>query len=253
MAGIVRIDDDVITTDDFIRTLKLSGQFEGLVEQMVRDRLTARAARQMGLPVSPEQVQERADAFRRVLGLHRAADTNHYLDALGVSLDEFEAWITDTLYQETMMAQVCSEAAVRQYFTLNSPRFDSVEISHIVLDSEGAAREMMSVLEEEPDSFAEMAREHSVGETREQAGRIGKVLRGALKGDIEARVFNAREGELLGPFASPDGAFHEIFRVDARHPARLDEDTTAEVRRLLREEWLAARAQEHVIEACPAR
>jgi peptidylprolyl isomerase len=253
MAGIVRIDDDVITTDDFIRTLKLSGQFEGLVEQMVRDRLTARAARQMGLPVSPEQIQERADAFRRVLGLHRAADTNHYLDALGVSLDEFEAWITDTLYQETMMAQVCSEAAVRQYFTLNSPRFDSVEISHIVLDSEGAAREMMSVLEEEPDSFAEMAREHSVGETREQAGRIGKVLRGALKGDIEARVFNAREGELLGPFASPDGAFHEIFRVDARHPARLDEDTTAEVRRLLREEWLAARAQEHVIEACPAR
>jgi peptidylprolyl isomerase len=253
MAGIVRIDDDVITTDDFIRTLKLSGQFEGLVEQMVRDRLTARAARQMGLPVSPEQIQERADAFRRVLGLHRAADTNHYLDALGVSLDEFEAWITDTLYQETMMAQVCSEAAVRQYFTLNSPRFDSVEISHIVLDSEGAAREMMSVLEEEPDSFAEMAREHSVGETREQAGRIGKVLRGALKGDIEARVFNAREGELLGPFASPDGAFYEIFRVDARHPARLDEDTTAEVRRLLREEWLAARAQEHVIEACPAR
>lgn len=253
MAGIVRIDDEVITTDDFIRTLKLGGQFEGLVEQMVRDRLTARAARQMGLPVSPEQVQERADAFRRVLGLHRAADTNHYLDALGVSLDEFEAYITDTLYQETMMEQVCSEAAVQQYFTLNSPRFDSVEISHIVLDSEGAAREMMSVLQEEPEAFAEMAREHSAGETRDQGGRIGRVLRGALKADIEARVFNAREGELLGPFTSPDGAFHEIFRLDARHPAQLDADTAAEIRRLLREEWLMARAQEHVIEACPAR
>lgn len=253
MAGIVRIDDDVITTDDFIRTLKLGGQFEGLVEQMVRDRLTARAARQMGLQVAPEQVQERADAFRRVLGLHRAADTNHYLDALGVSLDEFEAYITDTLYQETMMEQVCSEAAVQQYFTLNSPRFDSVEISHIVLDSEGAAREMMSVLQEEPETFAEMAREHSAGETRDQGGRIGRVLRGALKADIEARVFNAREGELLGPFTSPDGAFHEIFRLDARHPAQLDADTAAEIRRLLREEWLMARAQEHVIEACPAR
>jgi peptidylprolyl isomerase len=251
MAGIVRIDDDVISTDDFIRTLKLNGQFEGLVEQMVRDRLTARAARQMGLAVAPQQIQDRADAFRRVLGLHRAADTNHYLDALGVSLDEFEAYITDTLYQETMMEQVCSQAAVEGYFKLNSPRFDSVEISHIVLESEGAAREMMSTLEDEPEAFAELAREHSIGETRAQAGRIGKVLRGALKGDIEARVFNAREGELLGPFASPDGGFHEIFRVDARRPAALDADTTAEVRRLLREEWLVARAQEHVIEACP--
>jgi peptidylprolyl isomerase len=253
MSGIVRIDDEVITTDDFIRTLKLSGQFEGLVEQMVRDKLTARAAKQLGLPVSPEQIQDRADAFRRVLGLHRAADTNHYLDALGVSLDEFEAYITDTLYQETMMEQVCSEAAVQQYFKLNSPRFDSVEISHIVLDADGAAREMMSVLQDEPEAFAEMVREHSIADDRAQAGRIGKVLRGALKGDVEARVFNAREGELLGPFAAPEGGFHEIFRVDARHPATLDADTSAEVRRLLREAWLMARAQEHVIEACPAR
>ena len=31
MAGIVRIDDEVIDTDYFIRTLKLTGQFEGLV------------------------------------------------------------------------------------------------------------------------------------------------------------------------------------------------------------------------------
>jgi peptidylprolyl isomerase len=253
MAGIVRIDDEVITTEDFIRALKLSGQFEGLVEQLVRDRLTVRAAKQSGMVVAAEQIQERADAFRRVLGLHRAADTNHYLDALGVSLDEFEAYITDTLYQEKMMEQVLSDAAVEQYFKLNSPRFDSVEISHIVLDSEGAAREMLSVLQDEPESFAEMAREHSIGDTREQGGRIGKVLRGALKGDIEARVFNAGAGELLGPFASPDGTFYEIFRVDARHPAQLDADTAAEVRRLLREEWLMARSQEHVIEACPAR
>jgi peptidylprolyl isomerase len=221
---------------------------------MVRDRLAARAARQAGLVLQPEQIQERADDFRRALGLHRAADTNHYLDALGVSLDEFEGWIVDSLYQEKILEQVCSDAAVNQYFTLNSPRFDSVEVSHIVVEGEGAAREMMSVLQEEPAAFAEMAREHSVDEgTRAQGGAIGKVLRGALKGDVEARVFNARAGELLGPFPSPDGAFYEIFCVNARHPAALDADTAAEVRRLLREEWLMARAQEHVIEACPAQ
>jgi peptidylprolyl isomerase len=252
MAGIVRIDDEVITTDDFIRTLKLTGQFEGLVEQLVRDRLTVRAAQQSGLSLNAEQVQERADQFRRILGLHRAADTNHYLDALGVSLDEFETFITDSLYQEMMMEQVCSEAAVEQYFKLNSPRFDSVEVSHIVLDSEGKAKEMMSVLQEEPEAFADMAREHSSGDTRERGGALGKVMRGALKGDIEARVFNARPGELLGPFAAPDGSFHEIFCVNAKHPATLDADTAAEVRRLLREQWLMARAQEHIIEACPA-
>lgn len=253
MTGIVRIDDEIVTTEDFIRSLKLSGQFEGLVEQLVRDRLTVSAARKLGLPVTPEQIQERADEFRRVLGLHRAADTNHYLDALGISLDEFETFITDSLYQEAMMEQVCSDAAVDQYFKLNSPRFDSVEVSHIVLDSDGKAREMMSVLAEEPEAFAEMASEHSMAETRQQGGLIGKVLRGSLKPDIEARVFNATPGEPLGPFPSPDQSGFEIFRVNARYPAALDADTSAEIRRLLREQWLAARAQEHVIEACPAR
>jgi peptidylprolyl isomerase len=253
MAAIVRIDDEVITTDDFIRSLKLSGQFEGLVEQLVRDKLTVRAAKKINLAIAAEDIQQRADDFRRALGLHRAADTNHYLDALGISLDEFETFISDGLYQEKMMEQVCNEQAVQQYFKLNSPRFDSVEVSHIVLDSDGKAKEMMSVLQDEPEAFSEMAREHSVAETREQGGLIGKVPRGALKGDIEARIFNATAGELLGPFPSPDGTTFEIFCVNAKHPATLDLDTSAEIRRLLREQWLVARAQEHVIEACPAR
>ncbi len=249
MTAIVRIDDEVIGTEDFIRTLKLGGQFEGLVEQLVRDKITVRAAKKQGILLAPEEIQERADQFRRVQGLHRAADMNHYLDTLGVSLDEFESFITDSLYQEKMMAQVCSDQAVEQYFKLHSPKFDSIEISHIVLDSEGKAKEMMSLLTDDPDSFAEMAREHSVADTREQGGVIGKVLRGSLKSDIEARVFNAAAGELLGPFPSPDRSLYEIFAVNAKHPAALDEETAAEVRRLLREEWLQARAQEHIIEA----
>jgi parvulin-like peptidyl-prolyl isomerase len=253
MAAIVRIDDEVITTDDFVRTLKLSGQFDGLIEQLVRDRLTVRAAKRRGIPVSPEEIQERADQFRRIQGLHRAADTNRYLDALAVSLDEFEAFITDSLYQEKMMEQVCSDQAVEQYFKLNSPRFDSVEVSHIVLDTEDQAREMMSILADDPGSFAEMAREHSKADTRERGGVIGKVLRGSLQTEIEARIFNAGVGDLLGPFPSPDRSFYEIFAVNAKFPATLDADTAAEVRRLLREQWLLARAQEHVIEACAGR
>ncbi len=249
MTAIVRIDDEVIDTEGFVRILKLSGQFEGLVEQLVRDKVTVRAAKKFGIRVSPEEIQERADQFRRVLGLHRATDMNNYLDALAVSLDEFESFITDSLYQEKMMGEVCSDKAVEAYFKLNSPKFDSIEVSHIVLDAEGKAKEMMSVLRDDPECFEEMAREHSIADTREQGGVIGKVLRGSLKTDVEAKVFNAAVGDLLGPFPSPDRSFFEIFMVNAKHPARLDEETAAEVRRLLREEWLLARSQEHVIEA----
>jgi parvulin-like peptidyl-prolyl isomerase len=249
MAAIVRIDDEVIGTDDFIRVLKLSGQFEGLVEQQVRERLTVIAAKKHGVRVLTEEIQARADQFRRVRGLHRAADMNRYLDAFGISLDEFEAFVTDALYEEKMLAEVCSEEAVETYFKLNSPKFDCVEVSHIVLETEGQAKEVMSILADDPSCFADMAREHSVADTRERGGVIGKVLRGSLKTEIEAKVFNAHPGDLIGPFAAPDSSFHEIFSVTAKYPAVLDQDVASEVRRVLREEWLAARAQEHIIEA----
>lgn len=250
MTTILKIDGEAISVAELLQTLKLTGQFEGLIEQLVRDRITALAARKHGVRVSDEEIQERADQFRRVRGLHRASDTNKYLDALGVGLDELEAFLADGLYQEKMMQRVCSDEAVRAFFKLNSPRFDSIEVSHIVLDSEGKAKEMISVLRDDPDSFDEMAREHSIADTRGHGGLIGKVLRGSLRGDVEAKVFNAAAGELLGPFASSDRTTFEIFRVNTKHPAKLDDDTATEVRRLLREDWLRARAQEHVIEAC---
>ncbi|WP_277188428.1 peptidylprolyl isomerase [Caballeronia sp. BR00000012568055] len=249
MTAIVRIDEEVVDVGEFIRLLKLSGQFDGLIEQLVRDKVTVRAAKKAGVEVSADDIQTRADQFRRIRGLHRAADMNNYLDALNVSLDEFEVFITDTLYQEKMLERVGTEREVEEYFQLNSPKFDSIEVSHILLDTEGSAKEMISYLNDDPDSFAEMAREHSLADTRDEGGVIGRVMRGQLKPEIEAKVFNAEAGDLLGPFVSADGRSYEIFAVTAKNPAKLDEDVTAEIRRLLREEWMLARAQEHVIEA----
>jgi peptidylprolyl isomerase len=249
MATLVKIDGKAIDLVEFVRILKLTGQFEALLEQFVRDRLAALGARKAGIKVSEAEIQERADQFRRVRGLHRASDTNKYLDAMRVSLEEFEAFIMDSLYQEKMLRKVCGEHAIEGYFKLNSPKFDSIEISHIVLDSEAKAREMIAVLRDDPEMFDELAREHSIADTRERGGLIGKVLRGSLRSDVEAKIFNASAGDLLGPFVSGDRTAFEIFRVNAKHPARLDDDTTTEVRRLLSEEWLRARAREHVIEA----
>lgn len=249
MTSVVKIDGNAIELAEFVRTLKLTGQFEALLEQFVRDRLAVLGAKKVGIQVSEAEIQERADQFRRVRGLHRASDTNKYLDAMRITLDEFEAFISASLYQEKMMRKVCDDQSVQGYFKLNSPKFDSIEVSHIVVDSEPKAKEMIAVLRDDPDSFDEMAREHSIAETRERGGLIGKVLRGSLRPDLESKVFNAAAGDLLGPFASGDRTVFEIFRVNATHPARLDDDTATEVRRLLKEEWLRVRAQEHVIDA----
>lgn len=248
MSGIVKIDGVVFSAEDFIKLLKLDGRFENLMEDIIRDKLAVCSAKKSGIVIGDAELQEKADQFRRVHGLHRARETNDYFDALGVSVDDFESFLTDMIYHEKVMEQVGTEEAIQEFFQLNSPRFDSIEVSHIVMDSEGGAREMLSYLSDDPDSFEEMASEHSVAETSQLGGRIGKVLRGSLQGDIEAKVFNAEAGDLLGPFAGADGSRFEIFRIDQKSPATLDDETRAEVKRLLRDDWLLARSKEHSIE-----
>lgn len=249
MSDIVKIDDELITAEGFIKILKLNGRFDELIEEVLKDKLTIHAARRAGIEVTPEEIQERADQFRRIHGLHRAKDTNDYLDTVGVTLDDFEGFITDMLYHDKMMDQVCNPQAIEDFFGLHSPKFEAVEISHIVVDSEGKARELMSILSEEPDLFSEMAREHSISDTRDSGGQIGKVMRGSLAPEVESKVFNAQVGVPLGSFPMGDGSHHEIFTVTARHPATLDEETSSEIRRQVRDDWLVARAREHRIEA----
>jgi len=248
MTGIVKIDDDVITTDMFITMLKLSGRFETMLEEVLKEKLTVQAAKRLGIVLEDELIQERADLFRRAHGLQRASETNDYFASIGVTIDEFEQFITDALYQEKMNAKMLEGSAVEDYFQANLPKFDSMVVSHIVMSSEGAAREMLSMLREEDESFADMAREHSEADTRSSGGYIGMVMRGSLSSEVEAKVFSAEEGDLLGPFPTGDGSLYEIFRIDSKRNAQLDDETSSEIRRLLRDEWLARKAREHRIE-----
>jgi len=248
MTDLLKIDDEVITTEDFVKLLRFTGTFDSILEDIVKDKLTVHAAKKAGITITDEELQERADQLRRAKGLHRAVDMNRYLDATRITLDDFERYIIEMLYHEKMLERIGDDQAVDEYFNLNAPKFDSIEISHIVVDSEGKAREIIAILEDDPDSFGELAREHSLADTREDGGYVGRVLRGALRGDVEAKVFNAAEGDLLGPFPSADESYFEIFTVNAKRPAAINEDTVAEVRRLLRDEWIAARAREHRIE-----
>lgn len=49
MSGIVKIDNDVFTTDDLITLLKLNGRFESLMEDVLKDKLAVYAAKKEAL------------------------------------------------------------------------------------------------------------------------------------------------------------------------------------------------------------
>jgi len=250
MTELVRINDEVITTEDFVRALKLSGRFDGLIEDLVREKLTVHAARSAGLEVTTEEIQERADQIRRVRGLHRSVDMNRWMDHLGITLEDLEEFIVESVFREKMESQIVSDTDIEAYFSLHAPEFDSIVVSHIIVDTEGKAREIMALLEDEPGEFGELARQYSLADTAADAGYVGVVMRGNLRSDLEAKVFHADEGEVLGPFTVPGGRGFEIFLINEKRTGRFDESTSDEIRRKLREEWFVTQAANNNVVLC---
>lgn len=249
MSELVKVNEETISSDYFIRFLKYHEDFEDLMDKLLADRVTVHAARKQGLSVSDEELQERIDQFRRVKGLHRAKETMDYIESLGFTVDEFGEFIRDELIKQKMLDQIYSDEAVNEYFKLNSPQFDALELRHILVESEGKARELVAILEDCPEDFEEMAREHSLSsDTAKSGGDLGRVMRGVLAPDIEAKVFNAAIGEVAGPFESDDELLYEIFRIDAKYDAELNSTTTETIKTILHRNWLKTQLDEHNID-----
>ncbi len=249
MAIIARVDDVEITSDDLVRYLKINEKFDQLLEDMITERLTTAEAPRMNITASDEEVQAESDTVRRTLGLHRSQDTLDFLDGIGLSVEGFERSLRDNLLRKKVIDRVCSEQVIKDFFALHSPKFESVEISQIVVNSEGKARELMAVLEEDPEEFGAMARAYSLDpETADRGGNIGLVARGGLNGEVEAKVFNGAVGQVLGPFESEDGSLFELFMVTRRHKPKLDESTRKMIAKIVYDKWLDERIEEHKVE-----
>jgi len=250
MVNLVRINDEVISAEGFVKLLKLAGRFDGLIEDIVREKLTVHVAKKSGLEITPEEIQERADQIRRVKGMHRSVDMNRWMDQLGINLEDLERFIVEMLYYEKMQDQIVTDENVEDYFNLHAPEFDSIVVSHIIVDGEGKAREILAIAEDDPEMFKVLAREHSIADTAGEGGYIGVVMRGNLASEVEAKVFHAERGEVLGPFQAPDGENFEIFLINDRRNAELDVETADDIRRKLKEQWLVDRAAENHVEVC---
>jgi len=247
MSTVVKIDEEVISAEQFVKILKLTNEFPEMIRKIVRDKVTVHAAKKKGIAIPTPEVQQMADDFRRCGGLHRAKDTQEWMDGIGISLDEFESFITEQLYKKRMLETIVTDKSVEAYFKLNSPKFDSVDIRHIVVEGEEKAKELIALIEEEPESFDELVKEHSLDEeTKENGGLIKGVLRGALSSDVDAKIFNAAEGVILGPFRL-DEDLCEIILIAAKKTAKLDDSTKTKIGELLYDEWLAARVKEHAV------
>jgi parvulin-like peptidyl-prolyl isomerase len=204
---------------------------EALSEKLIR-----LAAREAGLSVSTEELQQAANRFRQQQGLRTAEDTHAWLQQNGLRLIDLEALLEQAQLGEKFRNHL-TEGRLEEHWAAEADRYARARISHFTVPTEGLARELLARIHSDGADFDELAQQHALPGSGARGN--GVVMRTELPAEVADVVFRARPDSVVGPVSSQQG-WH-LFHVHERLPPQRDEPTMARIRQDLFNDWLRER------------
>ncbi len=234
----LEVNGEEITLPEVLSAAQFRGQL-GFLQALADTALIRQAAAQQGIEVSDEELQAAADQFRTKHELHKAAELLQWLADRHLTLAVWESLLEEKILTNKLRTKL-TEGKVELYFAQNKLSFDAATISRIVVANEPLAKELRSQIIEEDADFYALARQHSQDAvTRPASGYAGMVRRADLISTLEAAIFGAVAGAVVGPFKTEAG--WELVKVEGRQPAQLDDATRAKIITTIFAEWLDER------------
>lgn len=113
-----------------------------------------------------------------------------------------------------------TEEEVRAYYDAHKDDLqaeESVNASHILVDSEEKANSILADIRAGKISFEDAARQYSTCPSGKQGGSLGDFARGQMVPEFDQAVFALQEGELTGPVKTQFG--YHLIRMNKKNEA----------------------------------
>lgn len=237
-----------LTNNEIIINLKVSGDYKNAVQEMLKQRAVKAFAEANSIEVSDEELQNYVNNKRKQMGIVSSQATQQYFASLGITADQ---WIDSLEYEflkSKVKEQVINDDRVEAYFTENKLLYDEIELFKLTADSKDVAEELFMEIHDDNKQFQIIAAQNSKDDaTRLSGGYLGRIKRGMLPPNIEAKVFTAAEGDLLGPFEMNNK--FEIYLVNKIIKSELTDNLKRTIKDALFNMWLSSAVQSLKIDA----
>ena len=113
-----------------------------------------------------------------------------------------------------------TEEDVRGYYDSHKDEMmdeETVNASHILVDSEEKATELLNAINAGEISFEDAARDNSSCPSSAQGGNLGDFGRGQMVPEFDTACFEMEEGEVRGPVKTQFG--YHLIRLNKKNPA----------------------------------
>lgn len=223
---VARVDGHVVRQSDVVRAYsRLPAQFQQvpinvlytqIVQQLVDGELLAEAGRE-------EKLQDSEDVKKQVADFEKVAVQRAYMDQV------VDAELSEEKVRETYDNTVAKTEGPLQ-----------VRASHILVESEEEAKEILKALEGDAD-FAKLARDRSTGPSGPRGGDLGYFARSQMVEPFSDAAFALEPGTVGPDPVKTEFGWHVIKVVDKRRqPPPSFEESRADIEDQLTRDIIAA-------------
>lgn len=196
-----------------------------ILGQLIQDEIVAQAADELGVEVTDEEIAEQWEALASQFGGEEELVAE--IERRGLTEDDVRRQLAAFVRREKLSdhfaqaAEVSEEDLRAAYEERLEAQYTVARASHILVEAEDQARDLLAQLEEGAD-FAELAREHSQDEfSAVRGGDLGENPRGTFVQEFDDALWEAEEGEIVGPVQTQFG-WH-IIKVDELRETPIEE------------------------------
>lgn len=221
---------------EIINLLKEDFQLRQICQRILYKKVILTSAKERGLNITENEIQEECNRLRREKYLEKASDTIAWLKEQMITLEDWETGIRNRLLSDKLSQHLFSQN-VTKYFLENRLQYDQVILYQISIKNAKLALELYYQLQDQEISFYEAAHLYDSDEKRRlMCGYVGEVYRWSLKPEIAELVFSSQPGEILKPIEI--NREFQLFRVEKFIPAELTIQRYQEILHQMFMEWL---------------
>lgn len=211
-----------------------------VLTQLIQDTVVAEAATELGIEVTEEQIDDRFEQFAAQFGGEEGL--REEIRRQGRTVEDVRFQVAAIVRSEALTEHFQGEVDVPEsdlraaYQERRETQYEVADVAHILVDTEEEAEDLLAELEAGAD-FAQLAEEHSTDQfSAVQGGDLGENPRGRFVEGFDEAVWDAGEGEIVGPVQTEFG-YHLI------HVRSFRTMSFAEAREELLEELQGRQAQ----------
>lgn len=191
---------------------------ENVLDKLVIEAIIMQKAGEDKVLPTDEEVNEQIKSFKEMVGGKEGFDK--FLETNEMTEEYFKSGIKKELtvekYRENYLKNVkLTDKEIEDYYKKNKQKYETIEASHILVNTEEEAKEIEKELRAGAD-FGELAKKSIEPGAEERKGSLGYFGRGQMIAEFEKAAFALKVGEISAPVKTeyqPGKTGYHIIKV----------------------------------------